>query len=153
MNLVAPDVDIKEAMSKLETSLITPLVSGELDSWVKNAQHAAADLAPKLTRFIEVVLRSEYDQIAKTDSELLRRVQQMVVEDEKLMADFESFRRDLDTLAERVPLVENDEAKTKEHRARVEAKGTALVLAIKKHQTAADTWLSEALNRDNGVGD
>lgn len=153
MNLVAPDVDLKEGMTKLETALITPLISGELDGWVKNARQAANDLAPKLKRFIKTVLRSEYDEIAKTDTELLRRVQQMVRDDEKLLADFESFRHDLDSLAERVPLVKNDEAKTNEHRTRIEATGTALVLAIKKHQAAADTWLAEALNRDNGVGD
>lgn len=153
MNLVAPDIDLKEGMTRLETALITPLIAGELDSWVKNARQAATDLAPKLKRFIKTVLRSEYDEIAKTDTELLRRVQQMVRDDEKLIADFESFHHDLDSLAERVPLVKGDEAKTNEHRARVETKGTALVLAIKKHQAAADTWLAEALNRDNGVGD
>ena len=104
-------------------------------------------------RYIPLVLHAQYAEIAKTDPDLLTRVEQMVKEDEALLAEMERFRGDLANLLERVPLVKKDEGKTDEHRLRIEEQGTALVQRVKKQQATASTWLNEAIYRDRGVGD
>ncbi len=153
MNPATADEVLKDSMAKLETALITPLVSGELAAWVTTAQQASVDLGAELSQFTKMVLHTQYAEIGKMDAELLSKVEQMIGEDEKLLADFELFNNELGDLARRVPQVKNDEGKTNDQRSRVEQQGTSLILRIKKQQTAATTWLSEAFNRDRGVGD
>jgi hypothetical protein len=144
---------LNESLTKLETALITPLVSGELDDWVQTVREATQELGPNLREYIESVLHAQYVQIAKSDEELLSRVEQMIEEDKGLLEEYEAFLQDLKRLSSRVPGAEKDELKVADHRARIEARGNALILRIKKQRAAASTWLSEALYRDRGPGD
>lgn len=150
-----PDLEpaVVEALNRLETTLLTPLVSGELDDWVQQVRAATLALGARLREFIESVLHAQYVQIAKADVELLSRVEQMMEQDKTLLAEYDGFLAELDALAARVPSAERDELKIAEHRAHIEARGTALVLAIKKQRATAATWLSEAFYRDRGPVD
>jgi hypothetical protein len=150
-----PDLEpaIVEALNQLETTLLTPLVSGELDDWVQQVRAATLALGTRLREFIESVLHAQYVQIAKADVELLSRVEQMMEQDKILLAEYDGFLAELDALTARVPSAEKDELKIAEHRAHIEARGTALVLAIKKQRATASTWLSEAFYRDRGPVD
>ena len=91
MNHVQQDIEpvVNEAMTKLETALLTPLVSGELESWVQDVRAAGVELGPALREFLETVLHAQYVQIAKTDEELLSRVEQMIEEDKNLLGEYE----------------------------------------------------------------
>lgn len=144
---------VNEAMTKLETALLTPLVSGELESWVKEVREAAAALGAPLRDYLETVLHAQYVQIAKTDEELLPRVEQMIEEDKNLLAEYQGFLAELETLTTRVPSAEKDELKVTDHRAHVETRGNALILRIRKQRAVASTWLSEAFYRDRGSVD
>ena len=155
MSHVQTDLEpvVTEALNKLETVLITPLVSGELDDWVQQVREATLELGASLREYIESVLHAQYVQIAKTDVELVSRVEQMIEEDKNLLCEYDGFLAEVDTLAARVPAAERDELKITDHRAHLEARGTALVLRIKKQRATASTWLSEAFYRDRGPVD
>jgi hypothetical protein len=144
---------LNESLSKLETALLTPQVSGELDRWVQTVREATSELGSHLREYIEGVLHAQYAQIAKTDEELLTHVEQMIEEDKNLLCEFDGFVAELDTLTARVPSAGKDELKVADHRVHIEARGTALILRIRKQRTAAATWLSEAFYRDRGPVD
>jgi len=154
-HLQHPDLEpvINEALTRLENALLSPLVSGELNSWVQAVRVATLELGAHLKEYIETVLHEQYQQIARTDEELLSNVEQMIEEDKNLLAEYEAFLHELDLLVARVPGAKRDEGKTADHRAHLEARGTALVLRIKKQKAAAATWLSEAFYRDRGPVD
>ncbi|MGI8980299.1 MAG: hypothetical protein ACR2FY_13820 [Pirellulaceae bacterium] len=144
---------VNEAMTRLETALLTPLVSGELESWVGEVREAAADLGTPLHDYVETVLHAQYIQIAKTDEELLSRVEKMIEEDKNLLGEYDGFLAELATLTARVPSAEKDELKVTDHRAHVETRGNALILRIRKQRAVASAWLSEAFYRDRGPVD
>ena len=144
---------VNEAMTNLETALLTPLVSGELDSWVQDILEAALELGAPLREYVESVLHAQYVQIAKTDEELLPRVEQMIEEDKSFLAEYDGFLAELETLAARVPAADKDELKVADHRAHVETRGNAMILRIRKQRAVASTWLSEAFYRDRGPVD
>lgn len=147
------ETDLKEAIDRLERALLTPVLSGEVVQWVTTAQEATACLDEVLQPFLNDVLHSEYSEIAKSDNELLSRVEQMVAEERKLLERKENFQRLLQHLAERAPHVHSDEAKVADERLKVEREGVAILTDLKRLQTAASTWLQEAVYRDRGPVD
>ncbi|WP_254513078.1 hypothetical protein [Anatilimnocola floriformis] len=146
------DVDLKSHVDKLETALLTPVLSGELVAWINAVQDTADDVAEQLSPFFEG-LHSDFTEIAKSDNELLSHVQQMVECEQKLLQRHEDFRRNLHLLAEKASRVRSDEAKIGDERAKVERQGTELLTDLKRLQTAASTWLQEAVYRDRGPVD
>lgn len=144
---------LKEAMGKLETALLSPVLSGELESWVQTVQQSARGLDQQLQPYINTVLHAQYKEIAKSDQELLSRVEQMVEEDQQLVAEYQLFLSDLDDLARRVPEVKKHESKVAEQRELLSERGVALIIRIRKLQAAAATWLNEACYRDRGPVD
>lgn len=149
----AEEQALNEAVKKLETALLSPVVSGELVSWVQTAQQAAKGLAEPLQRFIKTVLRAEYAEISESDQELQGRVQQMADEDKSILQEHEAFQKDLADLARRAPQVASDEAKLEDSRLGAEKRGVDIILRIKRQQAAIGTWLSEAVLRDRGTVD
>jgi hypothetical protein len=147
------EMDLKEDIAKLESALLTPVIAGELLSWVTTVQDAADDLDEHLRAFTEQVLHPQYKEIAKADNELLFRVQQLKEEEVNLLEVHEAFRRNLHVLAQRTPQVFEDEAKVADERAAVEKQGMKLMTELKRLQLAATTWLSEAVYRDRGPVD
>jgi hypothetical protein len=146
------EVDLKTHIDKLETALLTPVLSGEVVGWINAVQDAADDVAEQLTPFFER-LHSDFTEIAKADNELLSHVQQMVECEQKLQQMHEEFRRNLHLLATKAPKVHSDEAKVADERLKVEQQGTTLIIELKRLQTAASTWLGEAVYRDRGPVD
>ncbi len=144
--------ELKAAIDKLETALLTPVLAGELVSWVTQVQDSADDLDELVKPCLER-LHSDFTEIAKSDNELLSRVQQMVACEQELLKQHEEFRRNLHLLATKAPKVFSDEAKVADERLKVERQGTAVLMELKRLQAAASTWLSEAVYRDRGPVD
>lgn len=147
------DIELNEALSKVETALLTPVVSGELESWARNVQEAAGLLGQRMPAYLNSVLHPLYAQIAKDDAELLTRVEQLVAEDQSLLLEQEAFEQRAAAFAKRTANITKDEAKVSPDRDRLEQDGIALVLHIKRQRAAADTWLAEANYRDRGPVD
>lgn len=147
------EVALQDGMIKLETALLTPVVSGELASWTEEVEQTTSEVDRSLHAYTDQVLHKEYEEIGKSDSEMLERVQQMHQEEHAMFEELAAFHKDLDHLAQRAELDHRDEVKMAEHHSRVVKRGNALVLDIKRQCVAASTWLSEAVYRDRGRGD
>jgi hypothetical protein len=152
MNSCPQELELKEAVERLEKALLTPVLSGELVQWVSAVQDATEDLDGMLP-FLEGALHADYSEIAKADNELLSRVEQMVGAEKNFLEQKEDFRRCLHHLAEWAPHVHSDEARVADERLKVERKGVELLTELKRLQTAASTWLQEAVYRDRGPVD
>jgi hypothetical protein len=144
---------LQDAMMKLETALLTPVVSGELASWTGEVEQFTTEVDSSLRTYIDQVLHNEYQEIAKSNAEMLERVQQMHQEEHAMLEELAQFHKDLDHLAQRAELDRRDEVKMAEHHSRVVKRGNQLVLDIKRQCVEAATWLSEAVYRDRGRGD
>jgi hypothetical protein len=145
--------DLNDALARLETALLAPVVSGELESWARTVQESTAVLSQRLPNFLHSVLHPQYADIAKTDGELLARVQQLIAEDQNLILEQHAFEQRASDFVKRASLIKKDEAQAAGERTKLEQEGIALVLRIKRQRAAADTWLTEANYRDRGPVD
>ena len=144
---------LQDSMLRLEAALLAPVVSGELKQWTEGVAESLQAFGSKWVDFVNLVLHQQYVHIAKTDPNLLSRVEQMIQEDRQLLADFGHFETSVDDLAVRARQVQKNEGKAADDRGQVEKDGMDLILRIKKQQAAATTWLNEANYRDLGTGD
>ena len=152
MSTVAPEHTLQETMTKLEAALLAPVVSGEMKSWVHNVQQAAATFAMDWARELHTVLHVQYEQIANTDSELSSCVEKMIQADHELLEELARFHEKLHDLQGAAEHVDWQETKLAAQRKDIEQFGISLIVRIKKQQSAATTWLAEAMYRDRGVG-
>lgn len=145
--------ELNDALTQLETALLTPVVSGELESWTRSAQEASEKLSAKMPGYLKNVLHAQYAEIARSDPELLPRVEQLIAEDQNLVLDQDAFRTRFGEFVKRASQIKKDEAQVSAERLKLEQDGLALILRIKRQRTAADTWLAEANYRDRGPVD
>lgn len=145
--------DLNEALSRLETALLSPVVSGELESWARTVQEGSDEVAKRLPAYLKSVLHPQYAQIAKNDAELLTRVEQLIAEDQNVLLQQDAFQRQAAEFAQKAAQIKKDEAQVSAPRAKLEQEGIDLVLRIKRQRAAADTWLAEANYRDRGPVD
>lgn len=145
--------DLNTALTTLETALLTPVVSGELETWAAAAQQAAIELDRRLPPYLRSVLHPQYAEIARSDAELLPRVEQLIAEDQNLLLEQSAFCDRINAFAQRAAQVKRDEAQVATERDQLEQEGIGLIVRIKKQRAAADTWLAEASYRDRGPVD
>jgi methyl-accepting chemotaxis protein len=151
---VAPaEQNLQHSMSQLEAALLAPVVSGELKSWTQSVLEALNSFGPLWLQYVKTVLHPQYNEIAKTDNDLLRRVEQMIQEDQQLVTEFNELQQRVEELVKRADEVQKHESKAAEDRENVEQTGIALIVRIKKQQSAAATWMYEAQYRERGAGD
>lgn len=144
---------LEETLAKVETALLSPVVSGELKEWLHNVREAAATFAVDWTRYLNTVLHMEYRQIVETDAELSSSVEKMIHTDQMLLDQLAKFHEDLHALERRAEQLQWQETKLAADRQRLEDEGIKLIVQIKKQRAAAETWLAEAFYRDRGVKD
>jgi len=145
--------DLNATLAALETALLTPVVSGELESWARTAQQAATELERRLPPYLRSVLHPQYAEIARSDAELLPRVEQLIANDQNLLLEQSAFCDRMNAFAQRAVLVKKDEVQIAAERTQLEQEGIGLIVRIKKQRAAADTWLAEANYRDRGSVD
>src|SRR5436190_9827441 len=129
--------ELNDALTKLESALLAPVVSGELESWARTVQEATSGLSQHLPSYLNAVLHPQYAEIAKSDSELLTRVQQLIAEDQNLILEQDKFDKRVNDFVKRASQIKKDEAQTANERTKVEQDGIALVLRIKRQKAAA----------------
>lgn len=144
---------LADALSALETALLTPVVSGELAPWVRDVRSAASRAEEQLKSYLGSTQRRQYLDMAKADPELLSRIEQLAEDDGSLLTDCGEFHKNASRLQELVNADRRHEQRPEDHRAELEEQGVKLITRIRKHQVATDTWLSEAFYRDRGVVD
>ena len=156
----APSTTVKrnepflKALENFETSLETPVMSGELIGWVTIVHRACEQLGVLLRDDVQREHTALYATITKQDAELSSRVEKLRKTDEQLaIVDFVSVQSGLKELRDRAESAEQDEAKTTLLRADVLKLALAFVIAARTQETAIATWFGEAFNRDSGFGD
>lgn len=145
--------DMNDALARLETALLAPAVAGELDAWARAVQESTATLSQRLPSYLHSVLHPKYADIAKTDTELLTQVQQLIAEDQNLILEQHAFGQRVSDFVIRASQIKKDEAQVTGERTKLEQEGIALILRIKRQRAAADTWQTEANYRDRGPVD
>jgi hypothetical protein len=149
----APEDELKTALEAFETSLATPVISGELADWVEALQKTWAEASAQIDERIEQRHPVQFEEIGKADPELLPRVEQLQEEDAAIKADVELLRTSLKRSLAHLPKLEPDEVKAQQHLAKFVDEGMALIARVRKQEVAIQTWYFEAFNRDRGAVD
>lgn len=143
-----------KALRDFETSLATPVVSGELIDWVTTARLACEHLGVLLLDEVQRTHADLYYRIIAQDPELSSRVEKLRAADEQLsLVDFDNVTVSLSQLFDRAQSAEQDELKVTLRREDVVKQALAFVISARTQETAIGTWFSEAFNRDRGFGD
>jgi hypothetical protein len=147
----AVDDALKAALSNFETSLATPVVSGELADWLDTLKKSWANASAKIHAAAVRGHASELEQIGSADPELLPRVEQLQAEDAAIEHARQSFDQAMSRIATHAPKLEPDEEKAQQHVRKLVDEGMALVTRVRKQEVAIQTWFVEAFNRDRGA--
>lgn len=143
-----------KALEEFETSLETPLMSGDLTDWVTTVQRACEQVGELLRGEVQREHAALYVTISREDPELASRVEKLRETDEQLsVVDFGEVQLSLKQLFDRAQSAEQDEAKAKLLSAEVVKQALAFVISARTQETAIATWFSESFNRDSGFGD
>ncbi|MEX0612767.1 MAG: hypothetical protein WD738_15065 [Pirellulales bacterium] len=153
MGPTTTESDLKTALTGLETSLSTPIVSGELAAWMGEVQKAWQEASAQIHYSVKHLHQRQYDQMAKEDLELLPRIELLKVEDEAIEQQREHISQMVARDAQHVPKLEPDEGKAQKHVQSLIDEGLAFITRVRKQEVAVQTWLLEAFNRDRGAVD
>ena len=85
------DEDLKTALSKFENNLVTPIVSGELASWIEEVKTGWSDASAQIHCHIKHLHPRQFDEISKQDPELLPRIELLKAEDDAIEQQREQF--------------------------------------------------------------
>jgi hypothetical protein len=144
---------LREKLATCEQSLETPLVSGEMLSWLKAIERSLAEVDDAFRLRADRVHALLYREIAAQDPDLLSRVQDMQREEADLktqLAVARSFFADARARCKEPA----EAAASPDGGPMAEVKQTIeLIIRIRTLLTALATWHDEALFRDRGVGD
>jgi len=144
---------VAEALQRLEEQLELPYVPGELHAWGESVRQLLGDAATRLRADISGRHPSIFDSITKSQGNLRQQVDKLKADDEQLLESLASVER----LVEQFSTSFDETAQAGQHlqpmRERVINDGLSLVLRARRQRSALDTWHTEALQRDNGVGD
>jgi hypothetical protein len=145
--------ELKGALSAFETSLATPVISGELADWLDAVKKSWAAASAQVQHQARERHPQQYDEISKADPELFPRVEQLQAEDEAIEADRATLDNLVARMSEHVPKLEPDEEKAQHHTKTVTDDGMAFIARVRKQEVALQTWFVEAFNRDRGSVD
>ncbi|MGQ0635881.1 MAG: hypothetical protein ACT4QC_14815 [Planctomycetaceae bacterium] len=150
MPSVAPEVELRDALTAFETCLETPLVPGEFERWLADARAALDRIDERLPVHVVKNHRTQLKQIAEADKEMFARIGALARDDEKSLEQLAWFKEWGARLAERTSQTEPDEKKLDDEFAEFSKQGLEFVIDVRKQELAFSTWLGEALNRDRG---
>ncbi len=144
---------LRSSLERLEDCLLSPVVSGELTSWVDEVRHVWADAAAQIREHVEALHPRQYDEISAADPELLPLTEKLQAEDAELAEQCEEYARSIQRFAEHAPKFEPDEEKIAEHTRVLVDEGIQFITRVRKQEAALQTWFVEAFTRDRGVAD
>lgn len=145
--------ELKATLSAFETSLATPVVSGELAEWVGAVEKSWAEASAQVHYEIRHRHPRQYEQMSKEDPELLPRVEQLQGEDAAIEQEREKLSHTVARTAQHVPKLEPDEERAQQHTKKLVDEGMAFIARVRKQEVAIQTWFVEAFNRDRGAVD
>ncbi|MFT5328149.1 MAG: hypothetical protein ACI8P0_006061 [Planctomycetaceae bacterium] len=142
-----------DAVERLEVSLHSPVVPGEMIGWADSLRKAVSDLHSPLNEQLNQVHHRAIKQIAVEDPELSARAVHLKHTDEQNIQTFERLLTQVSNLPERVSQAEPDEGSMMTELRETIDDGLEFVLSVRGQETALSTWMNESLNRDRGDGE
>jgi hypothetical protein len=147
------DDALKNALAAFETSLATPVISGELDDWVQGVQKTWLEVSGQFHYALKHLHPRQFKEMGSADPELLPRVEQLQREDAALEEDRDKISTAVKRFVEHAPKLEPDEGKAGQHTKKVVDEGMTFIARVRKQEVAIKTWFVEAFNRDRGAVD
>jgi hypothetical protein len=150
-NHISPEADLKTVVDAFETSLVRPIVSGEMTPWLDEVNQAWTKAGAQIHYHAKHLHPRQYDAIAKQDAELLPRVDLLRTEDAALEEQRERINQSVIRVTQHVPKLDPDEEKAQKFIKSLIDDGMAFITRVRKQSVAVQTWYSEAFNRDSGA--
>ena len=147
------ECDLKPALADFETSLVTPIISGELATWAKEVQKTWSEASAQIHYHLKHLHPRQYGEISQQDPELLPRIELLQAEDEAIEQQREQLAQAISRVTQHMPKFEPDEEKAQKHTKILVDDGTAFLVRVRKQEAAVQTWYVEAFNRDRGAVD
>ena len=145
--------DLNAVLTKFETNLLRPAISGELASWLEDVQKSWEEASAQIHYYIKHLHPRQYDEIAKQDPELLPRIEQLRADDEAIEQQRSKLSKSIGRVGEHAAKLEPDEEKAEKYTKAIVEDGTAFIIRVRKQEVAVQTWYVEAFNRDRGAVD
>jgi len=145
--------DFKTALADFETSLATPIISGELAEWTEDVKKTWDEASAQLHYQLRHLHPRQYDEIGRQDPELLPRIELLKAEDDAIEQQREQIAQLVTRVAQHAPKLEPDEEKAQSHIKTLVDDGTAFLMRVRKQEVAVQTWYVEAFSRDRGAVD
>lgn len=143
---------LEECLKRLERSLLTPLISGELETWAQSA-HEAFVVAEAVIRGTVARHAGEIDQIQADDPDLGTEVEKLRAADAEILKATDRLRDRFDLLIGVAPKIEPAEAPGSALAEKLSEEGIELILEVRRQEEALKTWQYESIARDRGEGD
>lgn len=141
------------ALDRLERSLETPIIPGELPTWLRTVRNLFAEVDSKYELEIEEIHSQILQQIARQDPELVARVEQLQGQDEELMTQWRALQGKSRRLRNDVEQIEPHESAFEDRVEKFRDEALGFVIEARKQEAALTAWYAEALQRDRGVAD
>ena len=148
-----PEVDLKEALTALEESVLTPIVPGELPTWAEQVQATWTEASAQIHRHVKQLHPRQYEEIAEQDPELLPRIELLKEEDQTIEVECEEFNKLISRVTRYTPELEPDEGKASRDIQSLADGATRFISRVRKQSIGVQTWFSEAFARDRGAVD
>jgi len=147
------EVELREALGEFEHRLETPIVPGEMESWMRGVHESSCHVAAILLERVDHAHGAVLREILREDTSLASRVEQLEEEDDATLARAAEIQKSAAHLLMAATKAEPHEGKL-ENAVRVFTdEALQLVLRIRKLEAALETWYQEAFLRDRGVVD
>jgi hypothetical protein len=144
---------LAEVLDTLEKHLELPYVPGDLSDWSDEAGRYFDQAARQLAITIETEHPRVYETISKNRVDLSHEVERMQAEDSRLLEQSEAVRTQLVGFLSGASEEDSAGQQVQPRRDRLVDAALQFILSVRKQRAAVSTWMSEALQRDNGVGD
>jgi len=145
--------ELRNALTAFETSVTTPIVSGELANWMQDVQATWSAASTQVHNHINDLHPRQYQEISQEDPSLFQQIELLKAEDEAIERERDKLNRQIAQVAQQIPNLEPDEAKARRHVKHLIDGGVVLVARVRKQEVAVQTWFVEAFDRERGGGD
>lgn len=150
----AVEAELRTALEALETALATPLVEGELSDWSRQVEASWESVHPLVRHQLDVEHKKQFEEIAKADPEMYKRIEQMECEDGAIRDQIDRLSGNILHMQRRLPVAEGDPtAPINDEQTNLVNEGLCFVTQVRKQQVVVTTWLLEAFRRERGVAD
>jgi hypothetical protein len=153
MNQTNSDTELRVSLASFETSVATPIVSGELPDWADKIQKAWSEASAQVHYHVKHLHPRQYQEISNEDPALFQQIELLKAEDEAIEQEREKLNQSVTRVATHVPKLEPDEAKANNHVQNLVDEAMTFIMRARKQQVAVQTWYVEAFNRERGGGD